>query len=61
MFGWFKRDPAAALQKQVDRKYTQSVALQRNGRLREYGALMKEIEGLEQQLDSLKDAGSGQA
>ncbi len=54
MFGWFKRDPAAALQKQIDRKYDESVSLQRNGRLRELGALMKEIETLEQQLVDMK-------
>lgn len=56
MFGWFKRDPVAALQKQIERKYDESVALQRNGRLREYGALMKEIEDLERQLTAMKDA-----
>ena len=61
MFGWFKRDPVAALQKQIDRKYNESVALQRNGRLREYGVLMKEIEDLEHQLEAMKTADSVQA
>ena len=61
MFGWFKRDPAAALQKQIDRKYNESVSLQRNGRLREYGVLMKEIEDLEQQLVAMKAADAVQA
>lgn len=61
MFGWFKRDPTAALQKQIDRKYNESVALQRNGRLREYGVLMKEIEDLEHQLEAMKTADAVQA
>jgi hypothetical protein len=55
MFGWFKKDPARDLQKQIDKKYEEAVALQRNGRLREYGALMKEIEDLELKLESLPE------
>jgi hypothetical protein len=53
MFGWFKKDPAKALERKIARKQEEAVALQRNGRLREYGALMKEIEGLEDELIAL--------
>ncbi len=58
MLSWFRRDPAAARQKkleaQIQKKYEAAVALQRNGRLREYGDAMKEIETLEAELDGLK-------
>lgn len=53
MFGWFKRDPKAGLQRKIDRKYDESVELQRNGRLREYGAVMKELQALEKQLEEM--------
>ena len=43
----FKTDPASKIRKERDRKYTQAVQLQRNGKLREYAKLMKEIEALE--------------
>lgn len=57
MFGWLKKDPAKALEKQIARKHQEAVQLQRNGKLREYGALMKEIEGLEQERVALAQAG----
>jgi len=50
MFGWFKKDPAKALEKQITSKHQEAVQLQRNGKLREYGALMKEIDDLETEL-----------
>ena len=50
MFGWFKKDPAKALEKQIASKHQEAVQLQRNGKLREYGALMKEIDDLETEL-----------
>ena len=43
----FKTDPASKIRKERDRKYIQAVQLQRNGKLREYAKLMKEIEALE--------------
>ena len=46
MFGWFKKDPVAKLQKEIAKKYEQSVQLQRNGDLESYGRIMKEIEDL---------------
>lgn len=54
MFSWFKRSPTKALEREVDRKYEAAVQLQRSGRLREYGVLMKEIESLEAELAELR-------
>ena len=45
--GLFKREPGLEIRKQRDLKYKEAVQLQRNGKLREYAALMKEIEVLE--------------
>jgi len=53
MFGWFKKDPAKKLEKEISKKYEESVHLQRNGDLREYGRVMKEIEDLEKQLQEI--------
>ena len=54
MFGLFKQDPTKRLQKKIQQKYTQSVEFQRNGKLREYGAVMKEIDSLEEELIALR-------
>ena len=43
----FKSDPGAKIRKERDRKYKQAVQLQRDGKLREYAKIMKEIEALE--------------
>ena len=43
----FKTDPGSKIRKERDRKYKESVQLQRNGNLREYAKIMKEIEKLE--------------
>ena len=51
MFGLFTKDPTKKLQKKIQQKYTESVQLQRNGKLREYGELMKEIEEQSKQSD----------
>ena len=56
MFGLFSKDPTKKIQKKIQQKYTQSVELQRNGKLREYGEIMKEIEVLEQELNTLRSA-----
>ena len=45
----FKTDPGAKIRKARDRKYKEAVQLQRNGKLREYAEIMKEIEELENQ------------
>ena len=46
----FSRDPKKKILAEIDRKYKISVELQRNGKLREYGAIMKEIQLLEEEL-----------
>ena len=56
MLSWFRRDPTASLQRSISKKYEEAVALQRNGRLREYGELMKEISELETKLEALQQA-----
>ena len=56
MFGWFRSDPAKTLERKIAKKYDEAVQLQRNGRLREYGALMKEIEDLETELAEMQAA-----
>ena len=43
----FTSDPAAKIKKARDQKYKQAVEYQRNGKLREYAEVMKEIEELE--------------
>ena len=43
----FRSEPGAKILKMKDRKYKEAVELQRNGKLREYAAAMKEIEALE--------------
>ena len=45
----FVTDPAEKIKKIRDRKYKEAVELQRNGKLREYAVIMKEIEDLENQ------------
>ncbi|MEL6181959.1 MAG: DUF6435 family protein [Myxococcota bacterium] len=58
MFGWFKSDPKKKLQKKIDAKMSRAVEFQRNGKLREYAELMKEVEELEQELDALEQSSS---
>lgn len=54
MLSFFKKDPKKALEKEIARKSEAAVALQRNGKLREYGALMAEIDKLEAKLRALE-------
>ncbi len=54
MFGFFKSDPQKKIKKQIEKKYAQSVQLQRNGKLEAYGKIMKEIELLEEELQRLQ-------
>ena len=42
-------DPAQKIRKSLDQKYKKSVELQRNGKLREYAEVMKDIEVLEEE------------
>jgi cell fate (sporulation/competence/biofilm development) regulator YmcA (YheA/YmcA/DUF963 family) len=53
MLSFFRPDPKKKLQKRIAARYDEAVALQRNGKLREYGAAMKEIEQLEAELAAL--------
>lgn len=43
----FRSEPGSKIRKLRDRKYKQAVQLQRDGNLREYAKIMKEIEALE--------------
>ena len=43
----FRSEPGSKIRKLRDRKYKQAVQLQRDGKLREYAKIMKEIEALE--------------
>ena len=54
MFGFFSSDPIKKIENQIKKKYTQSVQLQRSGKIKEYGRIMKEIEGLEEKLERLR-------
>jgi hypothetical protein len=45
----FVSSPGEKIRKVRDRKYKESVQLQRDGKLREYAEIMKEIEDLEKQ------------
>ena len=50
----FKKDPGSKIRKIRDRKYKESVQLQRDGNLREYAKVMKEIEALEDKHKELR-------
>tara|TARA_B100000530_G_C15554646_1_gene327972 strand:- start:177 stop:473 length:297 start_codon:yes stop_codon:yes gene_type:complete len=58
MFGLFKRDPTKKLAKQIAQKRAEAVQFQRSGDLRTYGAMMKEIEQLEDELIRIRDGSS---
>jgi hypothetical protein len=45
----FTPEPGGKIRKARDRKYKEAVRLQRNGKLREFAKVMKEIEDLEKQ------------
>ncbi len=53
MFGLFKSDPVAKLQKTIKKKYEEAANLQRNGKIAEYADAMEEINGLEEELNQL--------
>ena len=58
MFGWFKQSPEKKIQKQITARYAEATQLQRNGKLREYAAVMTEISKLEDELQSIGGTGS---
>ena len=47
----------AKICKLIQQKHTQAVQLQRNGKLREYANIMKEIEDLENELEATDEGG----
>ena len=53
----FKSDPGSKIRKLRDRKYKEAVQLQRDGKLREYAKIMKEIEALEDEYIELTNEG----
>ena len=50
MISFFKRSPEKKIQKTIDRLYEKAVHFQRNGNLREYAKLIKEIEELRKKI-----------
>ena len=55
----FKPDPIKRYSRAKERKYKQAVELQRNGNLRDYAVVMKEIELLEEEMLRLIQARDG--
>ena len=51
MFSWFKSDPSKKIKKEIQKKLAQATQYQRNGKLREYADVMKEVEELEKKLE----------
>lgn len=56
----FVSDPAQKLTNERDRKYRQAVEYQRNGNLREYASLIKEISILEDKICKIAEAKADQ-
>ena len=52
---FFNRDPATKIRKAIKKKYKSAMLMQRNGKLREFAEIMKEIETLEKQYDEVFD------
>ena len=50
---FFKKDPGAKMRSTIAKKQEQAMQLQRNGKLREYAEIIKEVETLEAQYDEL--------
>ena len=52
---FFRKDPGAKIRSTIAKKQEQAMQLQRNGKLREYAEIVKEIETLEVQYGELTD------
>jgi len=52
----FASDPDKKTRDAIAKKYKEAVQFQRNGKLREYAGIMKEIEELEEKLEKTNDA-----
>ena len=50
---FFRKDPDAKIRSTIPKKQEQAMQLQRNGKLREYAEIVKEVETLEAQYDEL--------
>ena len=53
MFSFFKSDPKAKIQKEIDKLYEKAMQFQRKGDLREYSKLIQSIEELEKKKELL--------
>ena len=51
----FMPDPDKKIRKTIAQKYKEAVQFQRNGKLREYAGVMKEIEDLESKLHGVNN------
>lgn len=51
---FFKKSPDQKIQKNIDKLYDKAVHFQRNGNLREYAKIMREIEELRKKLTTAK-------
>ena len=56
----FSSEPGKKIRKIRDRKYKQAVEFQRNGKLREYAEVMKEIQDLEEEYVRLSVSGDNE-
>ncbi len=56
MFGLFKRDPVAKLQKELDKKVEAAFQAQRNGNIRGYSLLTAEAEVIRAEIDRVRAA-----
>ena len=54
MFGFFKKDPAKALEKQYKAKLHEAMQMQRNGKMREYAFLTQEADEIREKMEALK-------
>lgn len=54
MFGWFKKDPIAKLDKEYKTKLQDAMIMQRNGKIREYSFLTAEAEKIREKMEALK-------
>ena len=50
---FFRKDPGAKIRSTIAKKQEQAMQLQRNGKLREYAEIIKEVEMLEAQYDEI--------
>jgi hypothetical protein len=59
MFNFLKYifgDKKSKLKKEIDLKYKQAIAFQRNGNIRQYSILMNEISNLEDEYERLQNS-----